>query len=68
MHDPRANRIWKEDRVTTLVFFRKDMFYPLDMPAIPDKTIEELARDNAECNPGTIRVEDASGNVLWRVQ
>ena len=53
---------------TTLVFFRKGGFYPLDMPTIPDKTIEEVARDNAECNPGTVRVEDIHGRVLWRAQ
>ena len=54
----------------TLVFFRKDFFYPMDMPPmpgdLPDKTIKEIARDNAECNPGTIRVEDIAGRVLWR--
>ncbi len=56
--------------MTTLVFFRKDGFYPMDvspMPGdLPDKPIEEIARDNAECNPDTIRVEDLLGNVLWR--
>ena len=54
----------------TLVFFREDMFYPMDIPPmpgdLPDKPIEEIARDNAECNPGTIRVEDLHGRVLWR--
>ena len=54
--------------MTTLVFFRKDVFYPLDMPIILGKTIEEVARDNAECNPGTIRVEDITGRILWRLQ
>ncbi len=57
---------------TTLVFFRKDGFYPMDIPLmpgdLPDKTIEEIASDNAECNPGTIRVEDIHGRVLWRAQ
>ncbi len=56
--------------MTTLVFFRADMFYPLDIPPMPGdypgKTIKEIARDNAKCNPGTIRVEDLHGNVLWR--
>ena len=58
--------------MTTLVFFRKDRFYPMDIPPIPDdfpdKPIEKIARDNAECNPGTIRVEDTHGRVLWRAQ
>ena len=59
-------------RLTTLVFFRKDGFYPLDIPPmprdLPDKSIEEIAQDNAEINPGTIRVEDIQGRVLWRAQ
>ncbi len=54
---------------TTLLFFRRiaaaEHFYPIEMPAIHGKTIEEVARDNAECNPGTLRVEDLSGRVLW---
>ena len=59
-------------KLVTLVFFREDMFYPIDIPPMPDdqpnKTIEEIALDNAELNPGTIRVEDIHGNVLWRLQ
>ena len=61
---------------TTLVFFRMDgdeeVFYPLDIPPMPGdhpgRTIEEIARANAECNPGTIRVEDIDGHVLWQLQ
>lgn len=54
-----------------LIFFRlnngKEMWYPMEIP--PEltlgKTPEEIAKDNAECNPGTIRVEDIDGQVLW---
>lgn len=56
--------------MTTLVFFREDGFYPMDIPPmpddLPDKPIKEIARDNAEINPGTIRVEDLYGRILWR--
>ena len=50
----------------TLVFFREDTFYPIEIPLIVGKTIKEIARDNAKCNPGTIRVEDLNGHVLWQ--
>lgn len=50
----------------TLIFIREDGFYPLDMPFVPGKTVLEIARDNARCNPGTIRVENILGQVLWR--
>ncbi len=50
----------------TLVFFRKDGFYLLDMPSISGKTVHEIARDNALCNPDTIRVETVHGHILWR--
>ena len=54
----------------TLVFFREGFFYPMNIPSMPDgmpdKSIKKIARDNAECNPGTLRVEDLNGHVLWR--
>ncbi len=56
-----------------LIFFRlhdgKEVFYPMEMPpdAIIGKTPEQIAADNAECNPDTIRVEDMIGQVLWPV-
>lgn len=41
------------------LFVRDDGFYPL---ALPEATVA----DNAECNPGTLRVEDAkTGEVVW---
>lgn len=45
-----------------VIFFREGMFYPLELPVTDD-----LAK-HAECNPGTLRIEDIRGNVLWRPQ
>ena len=43
-----------------VIFFREGGFYPLE---IPEATID----DNAKCNPGTLRVEDAvTGEILWQ--
>ena len=40
-------------------FIRADGFYPLELP-------EDTVVDNAECNPGTLRVEDAqTGEIVW---
>ncbi len=42
------------------IFHRADGFYPLELP-------EDTVADNAECNPGTVRVEDAvTGELVWR--
>lgn len=43
-----------------VIFFRKDCWYPLELPVSDD-----LA-EHAEWNPGTLRIEDIDGNVLWR--
>lgn len=42
------------------VFFRDGFFYPIGL------TDDEDAKVNAECNPGTIRVERLNGDVVWR--
>lgn len=47
----------------TLVFFREEGFYPVEVPDwLPLKT---QAETHASVNPGTLRVEDIHGNVLW---
>lgn len=54
----------------TVVFFREGGFYPITMLP-PDQcglTLEQQAAHHAELNPGTLRVEDTKGNVLWRPQ
>lgn len=50
----------------TLIFFREDGFYPIQgMKGIP---LAKQAEDHAVLNPGTLRIEDFDGNVLWRLQ
>lgn len=51
----------------TRIFFRNDeagqpMFYMIDLPEDDDLAV------HAELNPGTLRIEDVAGNVLWRLQ
>ncbi|WP_257556476.1 hypothetical protein [Sphingobium sp. CFD-2] len=41
------------------IFFREDCFYIIDLPPNDDLNA------HAECNPGTLRIEDVNGNVLW---
>jgi len=43
----------------TYIFFREGMFYPVELRDDAD------AKVNAELNPGTIRVEDIEGRVVW---
>lgn len=45
--------------VELFLFIRADGFYPLELP-------RDTVSDNAKCNPGTLRVEDSRGNVVWR--
>jgi len=47
-----------------LVFFREGCLYPIQ--AVKGVPLAQQAKDNAELNPGTLRVEDRRGNVLWR--
>jgi hypothetical protein len=45
-----------------VIFFRKEGFYPVMV--YDDCDLGE----HAELNPGTLRIEDMKGNVLWRPQ
>jgi hypothetical protein len=47
--------------VQPFVFFREGHFYVVEIP--PDQVLA-----NVELNPGTIRVEDMKGNIVWRPQ
>lgn len=51
-----------EPRMRTFVFIRADCFYSIELPENDDLNA------HAEANPGTKRIEDVYGNVLWRVQ
>lgn len=41
------------------LFFRKDGFYPVECRN------DEHARNQAEANKGTVRVENVDGKVIW---
>lgn len=45
----------------TVVFFRTEGWYPTYYPVNYQDWEAEAKR-----NPGTLRIEDVSGNVLWR--
>lgn len=48
------------ERNKVILFFRKDGFYPTGYPKDYSDWAAEAAR-----NPGTIRIEDIHGRVLW---
>lgn len=50
-----------ELKTEPFVFFRDKMFYVVEIP-------REHLLANVELNPGTTKVEDVSGNVVWRPQ
>ncbi|WP_374322879.1 hypothetical protein [Brevundimonas sp.] len=63
----RGKPLPPQDQWVPRVFFRTDergegMFYIIDLPEDDDLNA------HAELNPGTIRIEDVAGNVLWRQQ
>jgi hypothetical protein len=42
------------------IFFRKkDVWYPVDLRSDAD------VPENVRLNPGTLRVEDANGRIVW---
>lgn len=43
------------------IFFRKEGFYPIECRDDAD------ARVQAEMNPGTLKVEDIDGNIVWQL-
>lgn len=47
----------------TVIFFRDQHFYPITLSGM--KPVVEEVADHAALNPGTLRVEDTSGKVLW---
>ena len=49
-----------------LIFFREGMFYPVQ--GVAGVPLADQAAEHAAMNPGTSRVEDTEGNVLWRLQ
>jgi hypothetical protein len=61
-----AERGGMSEGMPILIFFRAEGFYPVE--ALPDRDLKTQAADHAELNPGTLRVEDIEGNVLWQMQ
>lgn len=47
------------DQWVPRVFVRAERFYVIDLPADDD------LNEHARLNPGTLRIEDATGKVLW---
>ena len=41
------------------LFFREQGFYPIELES------DARAVENALCNPGTIKVENVDGKVVW---
>ncbi len=56
-----------------VIFFREtdgeEFFYPIELSedGYEGKTTKQMVEDNATLNPGTIRVEDIEGRILWPV-
>lgn len=53
----------KQPTGETVIFFREGMFYPIQLSGL--KPTQEEVADHAALNPGTLRIEDLNGNVLW---
>ena len=53
--------------IKSLIFIRKEGFYEICINTNdePNKDMKQIAKDHAECNLGTLRVEDIRGNILW---
>jgi len=51
------------------IFIRENGFYPLELEPFQGKTDDEVAIDNAKCNPGTLRVRKCVGKddvrTIW---
>lgn len=63
----RQTKAAKElDLYEVLIFFRPEGFYPIK--AVKGVSLVQQAREHAELNPGTIRIEDKCGLILWVLQ
>lgn len=52
-----------EIRGEVVLFIRADCFYPVQLFGEKPTAVE--AAEHAELNPGTLRIEDMHGNVIW---
>lgn len=51
----------KKKQTEVFLFFREGHFYPVEIP-------RDQVLANVELNPGTLKVEDIKGNIVWRLQ
>lgn len=47
----------------TAIFFREGSFYPVQF--MGKKSAQAEAADHAALNPGTLRIETQTGEILW---
>lgn len=59
----RAYQYRPSDAEHIVFFFREEGFYPIQLSGL--KPVAEEIPEHAALNPGTLRVEDTQGNVLW---
>lgn len=50
-----------DQKTELFLFFREGHFYPVEIP-------RDQVLANVELNPGTLKVEDIEGNIVWRPQ
>jgi hypothetical protein len=55
-------KVVREPKRRTVIFFRREGWYPVEV-----SEDEDLGK-HVELNPGTLRIEDIEGRVLWRPQ
>jgi hypothetical protein len=55
------NPLKRANGLETFLFFREGFFYPVEIP--PEQLLA-----NIELNPGTLKVEDLSGKIVWQLQ
>lgn len=49
-----------------VIFFRQDMFYPVTLSGT--KPTDDEVADHVALNPGTTRVEDLNGRVIYNAE
>lgn len=49
--------------IPLMIFFRSEGFYSVE--AVDGVPLCQQATDHAALNPGTLKIEDIEGNILW---
>lgn len=58
----KQDKLQKMKRDKVYMFHRADMWYPIELHDDAD------AIKNAECNPGTTKVENWKGEIVWELK